>query len=63
VGEEVIVCIFNPAEREETAKFSLNLYAKDFKLLAGKQSEIKIDGNRYGIKIGGGRYSVYKLQR
>ena len=62
-GEDVILAIFNPADREANAKFSLNLFAKNFELLAGNESEVTINDNQYGIKIAGVTYSVYKLKR
>ena len=60
-GDEIILAVFNPAAQNESAKFSLNISAKEFKLLSGSPSEIKIDRNNYDLKIDGQSYSIYKI--
>jgi len=61
-GNDVILAIFNPAAAEKTASFSLNLKVKKFTLLAGAESQIEINGNKYKLKISGQTYSIYKLK-
>ncbi|MFZ0452538.1 MAG: alpha-amylase family glycosyl hydrolase [Ignavibacteriaceae bacterium] len=60
-GKDVILAVFNPAANEKTASFSLNIKASKFNLLAGNDSQIEINGNRYKLKIKGQTYSLYKL--
>lgn len=60
-GEEIVLAIFNPAARNKSAGFSLNISAKKFELLAGSESEIKTEGSSYKINIKGQSYSLYKL--
>jgi maltose alpha-D-glucosyltransferase/alpha-amylase len=62
-GDDVILAIFNPAARNETAKFSLNISTKDFNLIAGSKSDISVNGNNYNLKIAGGSYSIYKIKK
>ncbi|MFH1195867.1 MAG: alpha-amylase family glycosyl hydrolase [bacterium] len=62
-GDDIILSIFNPANREETAIFSLNISAVDFKLLSGKESQIDVKENQYTVKIAAGSYSIYKIRR
>jgi maltose alpha-D-glucosyltransferase/alpha-amylase len=62
-GEEIILAIFNPAPREETAEFNLNVTAKKYELLYGDMSTINNDGNNYKIKINSQSYSLYKLKK
>jgi maltose alpha-D-glucosyltransferase/alpha-amylase len=60
-GDEIILAVFNPAAKEESAEFSLNVIAKEFRLLSGKESDIKNNGNKYTLNIKGRSYSLYKL--
>jgi len=60
--DDIIIAVFNPAARAETAVFTLNISAKNFELLAGTESEIKVNGNQYDLKIKGQAYSIYKLK-
>ena len=61
-GKDVVLAIFNPAASEETAEFSLNINAKEFKLLMGDESKIETNGNNYKLTIGRQSYSLYKLK-
>jgi len=61
--ENIILAVFNPAAREETARFSLNIKVKEFILVSGTESKIDTEGNKYQLKIGGQSYSIYKLIR
>jgi maltose alpha-D-glucosyltransferase/alpha-amylase len=60
-GDDIILAVFNPAAREETAEFTLNKSINKFALLSGNESEIAVKGNKYELKIEGQSYSVYKL--
>jgi len=62
-GDDIILAIFNPAAKEESAKFSLNIEAKKFILLSGTESKITISGNKYDLNIGGQSYSIYKITK
>ena len=62
-GDDIILAVFNPAARDESAKFTLNINAKEFKLLAGDESKISMDGNKYNLKIGSQAYSIYKVKK
>jgi len=61
--DDIVLLIFNPASRNETAKFSLNIIATEFILLAGTESDITMNGNQYELKIEGQSYSIYKLKK
>ena len=60
-GKEVILAIFNPADRDETAKFSLNISAIDMKLLSGVESQFDQKGNQYTVNVAARSYSIYKI--
>jgi len=60
-GEEIILAIFNPAARDVSAEFTLNISANDFELLSGTESQIDVLGNHYKLKIAGQSYSIYKI--
>lgn len=60
-GKDVMLAVFNPAASEETAEFSLNIHVKEFKLLAGTESKVESNGNKYKLTIRGQKYSLYKL--
>lgn len=60
-GDEILLAAYNPAARKESAEFSLNISAKDYKLISGKESQISNDGTNYKIEMSGQSYSIYKL--
>ena len=60
--DEVILCIYNPANRTEKASFSLSKKAKKLELLAGDKIDIKVKGNEYSIEVPPISYAVYKLK-
>lgn len=62
-GDDIILAVFNPAAREETAKFSLNIKAKKLDLISGTKSEVNMKGNDYSLKINGQSYSIYKIKK
>ena len=60
-GKDVILAIFNPADRTENAEFNLNIIAKDYKLLAGDEINISNQKQKYQLSIPGISYSIYKV--
>jgi glycosidase len=61
-GKETILAIFNPADRTETAEFTINLDAGDLELLAGNDIEISCDNGNYYVSVPGITYAIYKLK-
>ena len=61
-GNEVILCIFNPANRAEKADFALNLKAKGYKLLLGDKLNITNKGQNYSVEVPAISYALYKLK-
>ncbi|MBN2805849.1 MAG: hypothetical protein JXR22_04265 [Prolixibacteraceae bacterium] len=62
-GNEVILCIFNPANREVKAEFQLNVAAGTFKLLAGDVLNISVDEGKYTVEVPAVSYALYKLAK
>lgn len=60
--KEVILCVFNPADRPENATFKLNIKAKKFILLTGDALKIKAKGDEYTIETAPISYAIYKLK-
>ena len=61
VENEIVLCVFNPANKNISARFSLNVNANDFDLLAGKKAELKVKNAKYDINISGQSYAIYRL--
>jgi glycosidase len=61
-GKETILAIFNPADRTETAEFTINRDAGDLELLAGNDIEISCDKGNYYVSVPGITYAIYKLK-
>jgi glycosidase len=60
-GEEIILCVFNPAERKEKAEFFMNIRAKKIKLLAGDHLSMISKGNKITVEAPPVSYAVYKI--
>ncbi len=60
-GKEIILAMFNPADRESKASFSLNIAAKKLELLAGDTISLSNKKQEYSIVMPGVSYAVYKL--
>jgi glycosidase len=60
-GEEIILCVFNPADRKEKAEFKLNIKAKKIKLLAGDHLSIISKGYKYTVETPPVSYAIYKI--
>jgi glycosidase len=61
-GKEIVLAIFNPSERTENARFTLNVGAKDFTLLAGHAMNIASRGQSYTLEAPGVSYAIYKIR-
>ena len=61
--EHAYLQFVNLVNRNEKAGFTLNLSAKEFKLLSGKECEIKVDGDDYSLSIKPMTYSIYKIKK
>ncbi len=60
-GDEAILCIFNPANRDESAAFDLNINAKKIEHLEGDELTLSQDGTHYTIDTPAVSYSFIKL--
>jgi len=58
--DEMILVILNPAAREEKANFSLKPIIDHYKLLAGSEMKIEIQGDKYQVIAPGQSYAIYK---
>lgn len=61
-GNEVILCIYNPADRVEKAEFKLNVKAKGFTLLTGDKLPITTKDGNYTVEVPAVSYALYKLK-
>ena len=61
-GEDIVLCVFNPAEREESAEFTLNVSVKGMRLLAGDKLKYAVDGNSISMDTAPVSYAIYKLE-
>jgi glycosidase len=59
---EVLLAVFNPAERTERAEFTLNISATRFERLAGDPVNISCHEGRYSAQVPGVSYAIYKLK-
>jgi maltose alpha-D-glucosyltransferase/alpha-amylase len=60
--QQIILAVFNPAERTETTEFRLNITAKRFERLAGDPITISCHDRNYILQVPGVSYAVYKLK-
>jgi len=61
-GDDVVLCIFNPANRKEKAEFTLNIKSKNLTLLAGDDLTISRKGFSYSVEIQPVSYAIYKIE-
>jgi maltose alpha-D-glucosyltransferase/alpha-amylase len=61
-GDDVVLCIFNPANRVEKADFTLNIKSKKLKLLAGDELKIERKDYTYKVEVQPVSYAIYKLE-
>lgn len=62
VGNDVIIAMFNPANREETATFELNLAANKLELLAGDKLKFSNKKTSYKLSMPAVSYAIYKIR-
>lgn len=62
-GDEIVLCVFNPADRKEKAEFKMNIKAKKIKLLAGDHLSIISKGNKYTVETPPVSYAIYKIYK
>ena len=55
--------ILNPAEHPAEARFRLEPFARDHRLLAGCAVEMAHDRGQYRIEVPGRSYAIYRLLR
>lgn len=60
-GKDVILAIFNPADREVNAEFSLNIAAKTLEKIAGNKVAVKHDHHDYTVTAAPVSYALYKM--
>ncbi len=61
-GDQVLLCIFNPANRVEKADFTLNIKSKKLKLLAGDDLNITNKAYSYSVEVQPVSYAIYKIE-
>ncbi len=60
-NKDIVIVILNPAEKESTAEFDINVPFNDFKLLAGTKLAIAKNGHKISVKLPGRKFAIYKL--
>ncbi|MBN2090282.1 glycosylase [candidate division KSB1 bacterium] len=60
-GKEILLAVFNPADRSEIAAFNLNIVAKRLQLLAGKKIPISNKNHHYKVTAPAISYAIYKI--
>jgi maltose alpha-D-glucosyltransferase/alpha-amylase len=61
-GKDVVLAVFNPGEKAVSARFTLNVAAKNMTLLAGDRLKISNHEENYAIEMPGLSYALYKLR-
>jgi maltose alpha-D-glucosyltransferase/alpha-amylase len=61
-GNEVILAVFNPANRTEKVQFALNIKAKGYTLLAGDKIKVAQNDETYTMEAPAISYALYKLK-
>jgi maltose alpha-D-glucosyltransferase/alpha-amylase len=61
-GKDVVLAVFNPGEKAVSARFALNVAAKNMTLLAGDRLKISNHEENYAIEMPGLSYALYKLR-
>lgn len=59
--EQVLLAVFNPADRTESAEFKLNIRAKRFERLIGDAIKISYRGEKYSLEAPGVSYGIYEI--
>lgn len=58
---EVILCLYNPADRVENAQFNLNLNIENIELLMGDELNLKNENSSFSVEMPPISYALYKL--
>lgn len=61
-GKDVILAVFNPADRPVEAKFSLNIEIGQLELLTGDKMEITNQGKDYTLRASAITFALFKLK-
>jgi glycosidase len=61
-GKQMILAIFNPADRKEAAEFKLNVPVKHFERLVGNAIRISQNKQTCILEMPGKSYAIYKLK-
>ena len=61
-GNEVVLCLYNPADRTESAEFRLNINASGLELLIGDELNINNDNGKYTNEMPPVTYALYKIK-
>jgi maltose alpha-D-glucosyltransferase/alpha-amylase len=60
--KQILLAVFNPADRTEKTEFTLNIAAKHFERLAGDPIKISNQERNYTLIVPGVSYAIYKLK-
>ncbi len=62
-NNEIILCLYNPADRTESAQFNLNMNVENFELLIGDELNIESENESesYSVEMPPISYALYKL--
>jgi glycosidase len=60
--QQILLAVFNPAERSVSTKFKLNVAAEHFARLSGDQIKISQHDRVYTIEVPGVSYALYELK-
>ncbi len=60
--KDVLLAVFNPAEKEKRAEFTLNVTPKRFERLAGDPIKISRNERKYTIDVPAASYAIYELK-
>ncbi|HQT92387.1 MAG TPA: hypothetical protein PL001_10220, partial [Candidatus Kryptobacter bacterium] len=61
LGNDVVLVILNPAEKESNAEFTMNVSVSKRTLLAGKEMEITEAEGGISVNVPGRTYAIYRL--
>jgi maltose alpha-D-glucosyltransferase/alpha-amylase len=62
-NNEIILCLYNPADCTESAQFNLNMTIEDFELLIGDELNIETQDGKYSVEMPPISYALYKVKR
>ncbi len=61
LGKDLVLVILNPAEKESSAEFTVNVPVSKRTLLAGKEMKIAETEGKVSVTVPGRTYAIYKL--